>query len=71
MTDTKQPSAHTDDSLAESGWAAWSRDSDGLLCTAHAPFYSNKELAKYVSDEVSLGRKVCFPNGPVKMEKRK
>ena len=71
MADKQQPPPvrlMTDAEIETHGWAAWSRNADGLLCTAHAPFESAAEWAQYVSEETARGFRVFYPAGPLKME---
>lgn len=56
----------TDDEMSSAGWAAWSRDGAGLLCTSHAPFDSQNEWQEYVTEETARGLRVFYPLGPIK-----
>lgn len=58
----------TDEAMSKAGWAAWSRDMSGLLCTAHAPFESASEWAEYVNEETKRGFRVFYPDGKLKYE---
>jgi hypothetical protein len=58
-----------DDQMAMSGWAAWSRDISGLICTSHAPFQNVAEWHKYVIEETDRGLRVFYPKGPMLIEK--
>lgn len=60
----------TDETMAANGWAAWSRDGSGQVCTSHAPFGSAAEWTAYVVEETQRGCRVFYPSGPLKMEQR-
>lgn len=54
--------------MAKAGWAAWSRNARGHLCTSHAPFANEGEWKDYVIEETKRGLRVFYPSGPLKME---
>jgi hypothetical protein len=55
----------TDETMAANGWAAWSRDKEGKLCTSHAPFNEVGEWKDYVIEETRRGLRVFYPPGPL------
>ncbi|MDZ7905148.1 MAG: hypothetical protein U5N55_04795 [Cypionkella sp.] len=65
---TTKARMQTDAEMEAAGWAAWSRDNDGFLCTSHAPFESRGEWEQYVIEETMRGNRVAYPFGPMKME---
>lgn len=50
----------TSDDVRAQGWAAESRDTDGHLCSAHAPFQSDAERLRYINEEVARGKVVTI-----------
>lgn len=60
----------TDAELQAAGWAAWSRDDDGLLCTCHAPFERMNDWKAYVLEETARGYRVFYPPGDLQVEER-
>lgn len=58
----------SDERMASFGWAAWSRDSAGRLCTPHARFENVAEWVEYVTEETLRGLRVFYPPGPLLME---
>ncbi len=58
----------TDEQMQQDGWAAWSRNDDGLICTCHAPFERVNDWKAYVMEETARGNRVFYPPGELKVE---
>ncbi len=60
MKEPRAVNLMTQDQCRADGWQAESRDADGHLVTAHAPFDDAAEIAEYVREETTRGNTVTI-----------
>ncbi|MEJ8474485.1 hypothetical protein [Roseibium algae] len=60
MRDPSPVNLMTPEESRAGGWQAEARDSDGHLCSQHAPFDDDEEQAQYVREATERGHTVTI-----------